>query len=208
MNPLLLRTTIFLALAAASAAVAAQDYGRADRGSRADETRRSDVARVTGVERLSFRRDSYQRQECWNERDDRHEGDYYRDESGRLYRGDGRNKSARTLIGAVIGAAVGNQVGDGRGRTAATVAGAVAGAAVARNEGRRDETYDRYRDDGGQEFRCRALEDDQRRGGRDVFRVSYEYAGQSYIAMTDVHPGRTLRVVVDVRPREEARGNR
>jgi uncharacterized protein YcfJ len=208
MKTLLLHSTLFLAFAAAGSA-AAQDYGsRSERGPR-DETRRSDVARVLGVERLSSGRDPYQRQECWDERSDRRDGEYYRDESGRLYRGDGRDKSTRTLIGAVIGGAIGNQVGSGSGRTAATVAGAVAGAAVARNDGRRDEpSYDRYRDEGGREFRCRALEDDQRRGGRDLFRVSYQYAGQNYVAMTDVHPGRSLRVVVDVRPRDEARGNR
>lgn len=44
--------------------------------------------------------------------------------------GDGRTTGAGVVAGAILGAAVGNQVGDGDGRRAATVAGAVAGGAV------------------------------------------------------------------------------
>lgn len=201
---LLLNSLVLFAVAGSGAALA-QDYGPRDqRGGRGDETRSRDIARVTGVERIAQRGDPYQRQECWDERSGRREGEYYRDESGRLYRGDSRNKTTRTLIGAVIGGAIGNQVGSGSGRTAATVAGAVVGGAVGKHsgDGRDDEArYDRYRDDGGQEYRCRTIVEQGHRTGRDMFRVSYEYAGQAYVAMTDVHPGRSLRVDVDVRPR-------
>ena len=41
--------------------------------------------------------------------------------------GDNRNATLGTVIGAVVGGALGNQVGHGRGRTAATIGGAVAG---------------------------------------------------------------------------------
>lgn len=201
----LLLNSLFLFAVAGSGAALAQDYGPSDpRDGHGDETRSRDIARVTGVERIAQRGDPYQRQECWDEDSDRREGEYYRDDSGRLYRGDGRNKSARTLIGALIGGAIGSQVGSGSGRTAATVAGAVAGGAVGRNSAdSRDDggRYDRYRDDGGQEYRCRTIAEQGRHPGRELFRVSYEYAGQSYVAMTDVHPGRNLRVEVDVRPR-------
>jgi uncharacterized protein YcfJ len=205
---LLLNSLVLLAVAGTGTALA-QDYSQRDeRGRRGDETHSRDVARVTRVETISQGGDPYQRQECWDEGSDRREGEYYRDESGRLYRGDDRNKTTRTLIGALIGGAIGNQVGDGSGRTAATVAGAVVGGAIGKNSGgdRRDESgYDRYRDDGGHEYRCRTIVEHGRYGGRDMFRVSYDYAGQSYVAMTDVHPGRTLRVDVDVRPRTARR---
>jgi uncharacterized protein YcfJ len=204
----LLNSLAILAIASSGAA-SAQEYGsRDERGRNGDETHSRDIARVTRVETISSGGDPYQRQECWDERSDRREGEYYRDESGRLYRGDGRDKTARTLIGALIGGAIGNQVGSGSGRTAATVAGAVAGGAVGRNsaDDRRDEPrYDRYRDDGGQEYRCRTIVEQDRYGGREMFRVSYDYAGRSYVAMTDVHPGRTLRVDVNVRPRSGRR---
>jgi uncharacterized protein YcfJ len=201
----LLFNSLVVIAVAGSGSVLAQDYGpRDERGRRGDETRSRDIARVTRVETISQGGDAYQRQECWDESSDRREGEYYRDESGRLYRGDGRDKTARTLIGALIGGAIGSQVGSGSGRTAATVAGAVAGGAVGRNSSddrREDSGYDRYRDDGGREYRCRTIVEQGRHGGRQMYRVSYDYAGRSYVAMTDEHPGQTLRVDVDVRPR-------
>jgi hypothetical protein len=166
----------------------------------------NDVARVTRVERMASRDDTYLRQECWNERTRRHESDYYRDDSGRLYRGNGSDATARTLIGAVIGGALGNQIGSGDGRKAATVAGAVVGGAIGNRsaDDKRYDGYDRYRDTSGGEVRCRTVEEFADRGGRgEVFRVTYVYGGKSYQAMTRRQPGRTLRVTVDVRPRDD-----
>lgn len=151
-----------------------------------------------------YQRDSYQRQECWNERTNSNESGYYRDESGRLYRGDGSSNTARTLIGAIVGGALGTQVGDGDGRTVATIGGAAIGAAIGANSGRnnnRFEGYDRYSDNSGTERHCRNIGGHDGRG-RDDYRVTYTYAGSSYQSMTNFNPGRTLRVVVDVRPEE------
>lgn len=64
----------------------------------------------------------------------------------RINRSSRRNVNA-TVLGALIGGAIGNQVGSGDGRRAATVVGAVAGGAIAN---------DRSRD----------------RGGRTVYRIS------------------------------------
>lgn len=180
-----------------------RDYDHRDRSEL-----RSDVARVTRVEQLFTHYDQGRlRQECWNERTSRHEGGYYRDESGRLYREgkDGSTKGA--VIGAIIGGVLGNQVGDGRGRTAATVAGAAAGAAVGSKHGDND-NYDRYRQSDGYEVRCRTVETyaDRGRGrgrDRDQYRVTYVYAGQTYQTMTNQRPGRSMRVLVDVRPQAD-----
>jgi len=209
------QSILFLALAAGlgvSVSAAAQGY---DARYGQQQTTRNDLARVTRVERMASHEDSYQRQECWNERTSRHDGDYYRDDSGRLYRNSGSgDKAARTLIGALIGGALGNQVGDGRGRTAATIAGAAVGASVGNRSGRDDDRgrydddyradhdgYDRYRDSDGVEVRCRTVDGYARGNGRgEVYRVSYMYGGQSYRAMSLTNPGRTIRVTVDVRP--------
>lgn len=64
----------------------------------------------------------------------------------RINRSSRRNTSS-TVLGALIGGAIGNQVGSGDGRRAATVAGAVAGGAIANNNSRD-------------------------RGGRTVYRIS------------------------------------
>jgi uncharacterized protein YcfJ len=190
-----------------SGQVVAQSYG--SQNNYASETSRHAFAKVTRVERMPsrgdrYQRDAYQRQECWNERTNRNESGYYRDESGRLYRGDSNN-TTRTVVGAIVGGAIGTQVGGGDGRTVATIAGAAIGALVGGNTGRnnRYEGYDRYSDDNGVERHCRTVgyDNDYDRGrGRDVYRVSYSYAGNAYQSITDYNPGRTLRVLVDVRP--------
>lgn len=183
------------------AALAQSDH---DRGDYASGSQYRDVARVTRVEIVNGHggrhdRDPYARQECWDEVFNRYDSDYYRDESGRLYRGDS-NKTARTLIGALVGGALGNQVGGGDGRTAATIAGAAIGATVGNKSGRDDryEGHDRYRDNSGFERRCRTVGGYGH--GRDTYRVSYRYSGRNYQTVTDIKPGRTLRVLVDVRP--------
>jgi uncharacterized protein YcfJ len=105
-----------------------------------------------------------------------------------------------TVAGALIGGLVGNQVGDGRGRTAATVAGAVAGGAIGKNVDENDR-FERYRDDRGVETRCRTVQ--ETRPGREAYRVTYTYGGQTYETITRRHPGRSLPVVVEVRPQDD-----
>jgi len=211
MKPVVASVLTF-AITAALCGPAVAQHREHDRDS---DTVRSDVARVIRVEQVDggvrgHPSEQVLRQECWNERTNRNETGYYRDDQGRLYQGDGRssNKTARTVIGAIIGGALGNQVGDGRGQTAATIAGAAAGAAIGSKSGRRDndrfQGYDRYSDSSGIERRCRTItEVVQGHGGREpTFLVSYRYGGQDYEAFTNYNPGRNIRVVVDVQPQE------
>lgn len=198
-------TVLSLAVAASSSGLAAaQTYGSQNNYS--SETTRHAFARVTRVERMSnrdggYQSNPYQRQECWNERTNSNESGYYRDESGRLYQGDSSSNTTRTVIGAIIGGALGTQVGGGDGRTAATIAGAAIGAAVGKNSGNNNRYvgYDRYSDNSGTERHCRTVGS---YGSRDTYRVSYTYGGIAYQTMSNVNPGRTLRVLVDVRPEE------
>jgi uncharacterized protein YcfJ len=208
-------TAIAIALTAAlgtSAFAVAQDYYRGDRNDgrydyrydnyRAADYRnrneRRDIATVVAVnERYSD--PGYARQECWNERTNAYDSGYYRDTNGRLYRGD--STANGTLLGALIGGAVGNQVGKGDGRTAATVAGAVIGGALGNKVDREhDSTAYEYRDNSGVVRRCRTVSDGGRFGGYDV---TYRYAGQTYHALMNYRPGRTMRVMVQVRPQFE-----
>lgn len=195
-------TTLALALtAAAGSAFAYQDgYGYGNGGYNGP---RSDYATVLRVYPIGYE-DRYPetRQECWNERTNGYEGGYYRDDSGRLYRRDSHNNSGGTLLGVIIGGALGNQVGKGDGRKAATIGGAVIGGAIGNNIARDNDRYDQYRDDSGVVRRCRTVSDygyDQRISG---YNVTYRYAGQIYHAVTRYNPGRTIRVVVDVRPQD------
>lgn len=203
-------SVLALALSAvAGGAVSAQDYGndsRYDRDSRS--TPRRDVATVIRAIPRYDRYGSYQRQECWNEQYDRYDGGYYRDSDGRLYRGEYRGTDSNangTIIGAIIGGALGNQVGKGDGRKAATIGGAVIGGTIGNNIDRNHDAYDQYRDSSGVVRRCRTVEDSGYGNRRDVsgYDVTYRYAGQTYHAFTRYRPGRTMRVIVDVRPQDD-----
>jgi uncharacterized protein YcfJ len=205
-------TAIAIALTAAlgtSAFAVAQDYYRgSDRydyrydNYRAADYRnhneRRDIATVVAVnERYS--NPGYTRQECWNERTNAYDSGYYRDSNGRLYRGDSTTNG--TLLGAVIGGALGNQVGQGNGRTAATVAGAVIGGKIGHDvDARNDSSAYEYRGGDNIVRRCRTVSDGGRFGGYDV---TYRYAGQNYHALMNYRPGRTMAVMVQVRPRFE-----
>jgi len=210
-------TAIAVALTAAigtSAFAVAQDYGRDSRydyrydNYRAADYRnrneRRDIATVIRVDER-YGNPGYLRQECWNEQTNAYDPGYYRDANGRLYRGD--STANGTLLGAVIGGALGNQVGKGDGRTAATVAGALIGGKIGHDVDARNDSSSayEYRGDNGIVRRCRTVSDGGRFGGYDV---TYRYAGQSYHALMNYRPGRTMAVMVQVRPQFEGVASR
>ena len=163
---------------------------------------RNDIAQVIRVERMNNGSRPYERQECWNEQTNDYDDGYYRDNSGRLYQGDGTNNKSGALLGALVGGALGNQVGKGDGRKAATVAGAVIGATIGNNVAKDTKQYE-YRDsNSGTVRRCRTVYEDNYNNNYESYKVTYRYAGQNYSAMTDRRPGRTIRVVVNVRPQD------
>ena len=204
-----------LALAiTAAGVVGAQDYGRGydSRYDNNSRTQRTDVATVVGVQPIydRYAAQGYQRQECWDERSNAYDDGYYRDSNGRLYRNGTDSNANGTLIGALIGGALGNQAGNGDGRKAATIGGAVIGGVIGnqvdRNNNAGTGSYDQYRDNAGTTRRCRTVTD-YNNDNRQVegYTVTYRYAGQTYSGFTSRRPGRTMRVVVDVRPMDDNR---
>lgn len=199
--------------AAAGSAIAAQDYGsrydnRYDNNTVSQP--RSDVATVISAQPMydGYGSNGYQRQECWNEQTNAYDDGYYRDSNGSLYRngsGSGRDSNTNgTLIGALIGGALGNQAGKGDGRKAATVGGAVIGGLIGNKMDRNHDAngnYDQYRDNSGVVRRCRMVSDNN--GQVSGYNVTYRYAGQTYRSVTRYRPGRTIRVMVDVRPQDD-----
>ncbi len=205
-----------LALAITAAGVAgAQDYGRGydSRYDNNSRTQRTDVATVVSAQPIydRYAAQGYQRQECWDERTNAYNDGYYRDSNGRLYRNGTDSNANGTLIGALIGGALGNQAGKGDGRKAATIGGAVIGGVIGNQVDRNNDasgngSYDQYRDDSGTTRRCRTVTD-YNNDNRQVegYTVTYRYAGQTYTGFTSRRPGRTMRVVVDVRPVDDYR---
>ncbi len=194
----------FLSLAIAAAGSAgAQGYGPDRDGQRTHHSDRAEVLRVDRVGNPYAGPSTYEREECWNEQTNGYDSGYYRDNDGRLYRGDGRTNTGGMLLGALVGGALGNTVGKGDGRKAATVAGAVIGGTIGAHAGDNHDDYE-YRGDNGVVRRCRTVvtnnDDNRGYGGPGGYNVTYRYAGQTYQAFTNYRPGRYIRVTVDVRP--------
>lgn len=97
-----------------------------------------------------------------------------------------------TVVGGLVGAAIGHELGNGRG--SATAVGGLIGASIGNEAGSKRTV--RYRD----EEVCRTsyrTEYEQRIIGYDV---SYKYQGRIYQTRTDRHPGD--RIAVSVRSRD------
>lgn len=105
-----------------------------------------------------------------------------------------------TLLGAVIGGALGNTMGKGDGRAAATVAGAIIGGAIGNRASASDDGYREVRP----VYQRRCHMRDMRAGRRVVgYIVGYRYHGRYFRTRMDREPGRWMRVWVDdgwVRP--------
>jgi uncharacterized protein YcfJ len=144
----------------------------------------ADVLRVDPV--YEYVRNSQPREECYDERVVQREPR-------------GGDPTGGTVLGAIIGGALGNQVGKGDGRKAATIAGAVIGGAVGRNVDRNNGPGREYETT---ERRCRVVD-----GGyehREVvgYDVEYRYRGEVYLSRLGYNPGDRLRVRVAVSPVE------
>lgn len=103
-----------------------------------------------------------------------------------------------SLLGAVIGGAIGHQFGDGRGQDALTVAGALIGASAGRDiEHRR-----RHRSQPYTVERCRLEQSHYYTEQLVGYDVRYEFDGRIYHTRTQRDPGRTLAIEVSHRPLE------
>ena len=121
--------------------------------------------------------------ECWTERVVRND-----------YR---RNSYTAPLAGGIIGGVVGNQFGGGRGKTALTVVGALLGASIGN-----DHNTSRYRGRPAVENvrRCETVDRYEQEQQLVGYRVKYSYEGQTYYTQTTQYPGKYIPVRVKVSP--------
>lgn len=148
-----------------------------------------DYARVVHVEPIYQRVErSIPRESCWTERvayeqPHRYRNDSYTDE----------------LIGGLIGGAIGNAVGHNKtNKKVQAVIGAAIGASIAHDINRpRGGGYNvSYRD----EQRCAVTHDVEYHEQVSGYHVTYRYHGQEYQTRTHRHPGKRIKVRVDVTP--------
>ncbi|MBY4676459.1 glycine zipper 2TM domain-containing protein [Marinobacterium arenosum] len=143
-----------------------------------------DYAKVVDVDPI-YERVGYRvpRQECWNEqvRVDYRRNDSYTDE----------------IVGAVIGGAIGNAIGhNDSNKKVQAVIGAALGASIANDLNDRGYAGHSYRN----ERRCAHTEDVEYHEEVTGYRVAYRYRGRIYHTRTAHHPGKRIRVKVNVRP--------
>ena len=121
---------------------------------------------------------------------------YDRDYGRQCYRrghDSGINNGA--VIGAIAGGALGNAAGKGDGRVATTVAGAVIGGLIGQSIDRDNRGgYDRHY------IECNNYSGYDR-GRGDYYRVTYRYRNRLYTTVMPYHPGRNVRVRMDMTPR-------
>lgn len=152
-----------------------------------DHRAQYDYARVTSVEPIvNHVRVKTPVRECWEEMQ------YYTVDRGRHAR------DGSTLLGAVIGGAIGHQFGSGRGNDAATVAGTLIGAAIGSEAGR-ERGYEVERVARPVQ-RCETRYREHREERIDGYRVYYRYHGQKYVTEMPYDPGDRIRIRVDIRP--------
>ena len=97
-----------------------------------------------------------------------------------------------TVVGAIVGGALGNQVGKGDGRKASTLAGAVIGGAIGRKVDRNNSP--------GPGTRCRTVEVDREERRVIGYDVEYQYRGDKYMSRLEQDPGSRLRIRIAVTP--------
>jgi uncharacterized protein YcfJ len=153
-----------------------------------------DYAKVIDVQPLTTRvRVSTPQRECWDET--------RYDEGGYQSGPHGARVGGSTLLGAAIGAVIGNQIGHGQGRKAATAAGAVIGAGIGHQQGMR-----RYGAVAAPQpytvQRCETRYRDEYQERIDGYRVTYVYHGRRQVTQLPYRPGERIRVRVDVSPAE------
>lgn len=127
--------------------------------------------------------------ECWDE--EVYDTHRYRD----------HGTAGATIVGGVIGGAIGRQFGDGKGRDAMTVVGTLVGSAVAHDQAVRRQYYDDYdRPQARTVQRCATRVQSYEDRRIDGYYVTYRYGGREYTTRTASEPGRRVRVRVAVTP--------
>jgi uncharacterized protein YcfJ len=157
-----------------------------------------DYARVVDVEPIIRHvRTSVPRRECYEET-------RYRDQEQNVFPRHGT--AGQTILGAIIGAGIGNSIGSGDGRRAATVAGAIIGSAIGHDVGerRRDEYYARSGYERDPEpytvQRCDTRYEESYEDRTEGYLVTYEYNGERHTTRMAHDPGNKIRVRVNVTP--------
>jgi len=153
-------------------------------------------------DRYAGRYDDRYRNDDRHRNDDRYRNDpwgtYDNLDRGQRTQGTETGRNVATLLGGLVGAALGSKVGGGSARYATAAVGSMVGGMAGREI---YESSQRQR----QEARVTVCDPVREETYRDVqddvigYDVTYRYGGREYTTRTDHHPGDRIRVRVDVR---------
>ena len=110
------------------------------------------------------------------------------------------HKSAGGIVaGGLIGGIVGNQIGKGRGKKLATAVGAILGAQIGHEavNGRNSSSHGQYTT---YEEHCEVHEQVSYDEVIDGYKVTYEYDGKRYKIEMPYHPGKRIKMHIQVSP--------
>lgn len=134
--------------------------------------------------------------------DDRYSDGRYDDRYNDRRYGSETGRNVATVIGGLVGAALGSKVGGGSARYATAAVGSMVGGMAGR------EVYESAQRTKQQQRNTRVTVCDPVRDGDNrtypmentvtAYDVTYEYAGRQHMTRTNAHPGDRIRVRVDV----------
>jgi len=105
-----------------------------------------------------------------------------------------------TILGGIIGAAIGNELGHKKSnKRVGAVAGAVLGASIGSNISR---SSSHSKTVYGEQRHCEVTHRIRKEEELVGYQVTYKYRGQTYQTRTARHPGKKLKVAVNVSPVE------
>lgn len=151
-----------------------------------DENTRIDRAKVVEVDPIvRYVKVSTPERSCW-------------DEPVTVTHYDDNDSVGKTILGGIIGAAVGNNLpGGGKHRKQRAVAGAVIGSVIANQHARQGTSrHDEVR----YEKRCDVKHVSHTEERIDGYNVTYKYRGQLYTTRMPYRPGKRIKVRVNVEP--------
>jgi uncharacterized protein YcfJ len=146
-------------------------------------------------------------QECWTQynKHDRHNRQYPRhnDRHSSEHRGAGG-----AIAGALVGGVIGNNIGRGHNRKLAAITGSVIGAAIGsgynnnniRHNHPSKQSHNRHHKSRQQ---CRNTSTRHAQQKLQGYDVSYSYRGEVYNTFTSRHPGRRIRLSINISPFNE-----
>lgn len=177
--------TAILALSLATPVLA----GHKDRHEHRHKNKFFDYARVIEVQPVYKQvKVSLPRTECWDEH-------RRRPVTREVHNG---NTSENMIVGGIIGGVIGHQLGGGSGKDAATLAGTLIGAAVGHDNSRRTVQTGEYRIEHRE--RCETHVDYRLEERQDGYRVTYRYHGEVFHTRMAQHPGKRIRIKVQITP--------